>query len=113
MPGAGVHVYEPVATLAGLASHQKFVALRLALAGGEVRQWPLQAGNWMLTMLPYEDAERGLRLRIEGATCAPSSLSPRRFTCRAKSAATVIVYNPFVSSPDSLTGVLLLREVYP
>lgn len=113
LPGAGVHVYEPVATLAGLGSHQKFVAVRLALAGGEVRQWPLQAGNWMLTMLPYEDAARGLRLRIEGATCAPSSLSPRRFTCRAKSAATVIVYNPFVSSPDSLTGVLLLREVYP
>lgn len=110
-PGVGVHVYERVSTLNGLRAEQRHVAVALRLASGEVRRWPLPPGEWMLTMLPYEDEARGLRLRIEGAYCLPAALTPRRYTCLAKNDASVIVYHPFIGSATKLTGQLLLRDV--
>jgi hypothetical protein len=109
--GVGVHVYERVATLDGLRPEQGYVAMSLRLVSGEVRRWHLPAGEWMLTMLPYEDEARGLRLRIEGANCLPAPLTRRRYVCLAKNDASVIVYHPSTKSAPDLTGELLLRRV--
>lgn len=107
----GVHVYERVNTLDGLRPEQTFVAVPLRLTSGEVRRWRLPAGIWMLTMLPYEDEARGLRLRIEGANCLPAPITPRRYVCLAKDQASVIVYHPSIKPAPHLAGELLLRRV--
>lgn len=109
--GVGVHVYERVSTLDGLHPEQGYVAVSLRLGSGEWRRWRLPAGTWMLTMLPYEDEARGLRLRIEGANCLPAGLTKRRYVCLAKNDASVIVHHPSTKSAPELTGALLLRRV--
>ena len=109
--GFGIHVYERVGTLAGLRPEQRYVAVPLRLASAEMRRWPLPAGQWMLTMLPYEDEVRGLRLRVEGANCVPATLTRRRIVCQARSGASVIVYHPSTRSAPDLSGTLLVRRV--
>lgn len=107
----GIHVYERVGTLVGLRPEQRFVAVPLHLVSGEVRRWPLPPGQWMLTMLPYEDEARGLRLRIEGANCMPARLTKRRIVCLSKNDASVIVYHPSTRAAPELSGTLLVRRV--
>ena len=108
---ASVHIFERVATLNGLRPEQQYVALPLGLSGGDTRQWHLPPGQWMLTMMPYEDESRGLRLRVEGAVCMPATLTRRRIVCEAKTVASVIVYHPQKVSGSQLTGTLLVRRV--
>ena len=107
----GIHVYERVGTLAGLRPDQRFAALPLQLASGEVHRWPLPAGQWMFTMMPYEDEARGLRLRIEGAVCMPATLTRRRLVCEAHAGFSVMVYHPSTRSAPALSGTLLVRRV--
>lgn len=107
----GIHVYERVGTLAGLRPEQRFAALPLQLASGEVQRWPLPAGQWMFTMMPYDDEARGLRLRIEGAVCMPATLTRRRLVCEAHAGFSVMVYHPSTRSAPTLSGTLLVRRV--
>lgn len=106
---AGVHVYQPVATLDGLTAAQRHVAVALRLGPAEMRRWPLPAGTWMLTMLPEDDEERGLRLRVAGANCMPSGLTRRRYTCLARQDASAMIYHPG-GHAATLAGTLLLRR---
>ncbi len=107
----GVHVYQGVATLDGLRPEQAYIALSLRLVSGEFRRWRLPPGEWMLTMLPYEDETRGLQLSVEGANCLPAPITRRRYVCLAKNHAWVIVYHPSIKPAPDLTGKLLLRRV--
>jgi hypothetical protein len=107
----GIHVYERAATLAGIRADQFFVAVPLQLASGELRRWPLPKGQWMFTMMPYEDEASGLRLRIGGANCMPARLTPRRIVCETTGDASVIVYHPSIKAAPDLTGMLLVRRV--
>lgn len=109
--GFGIHVYERAATLDGLRPEQQFVAVPLRLASGEVRRWHLPTGQWMFTMMPYEDEGRGLRLRVEGANCVPATLTRRRIVCQTVKDAWVIVYHPSTRSAPELSGTLLVRRV--
>lgn len=105
---AGVHVFELVTTLDLLTAEKQFVALRLRLASGELRRWQLPVGQWMLTMMPYEDEGRGLRLRVEGAVCMAARLTPRRTVCEVKTPASVFIDNP---TKTHRSGELLVRRV--
>jgi hypothetical protein len=106
----GVHVYEPASGLDGLRNGQELVAVSMRLASGEVRQWQLPAGGWMLTMMPYEDEASGLRLRVEGAACKPLAITRRRIACAVQQDASVIVYHPSTTTAPDLTGRLLVRR---
>ena len=105
---AGVHVFELVTTLDSLTADREFVALRLRLESGESRRWRLPAGQWMLTMMPYEDEGRGLRLHVEGAVCMAARLTARRTVCEVKTSASVVVDNP---TKTQQSGELLVRRV--
>jgi hypothetical protein len=107
---ADVHVYQPLDALVNLRPEQKFVAVRLSLRSNEYRRWSLPAGTWMLTMLPYKDAERGIRLRVEGAKCAPETFTPRRITCAIKDSASVTVEHPSKARAPEMEGQLLVRK---
>ncbi len=107
----GIHVYERATTLDGIRPEQKFVAVPLHLVSGEVRRWHLPTGQWMFTMMPYEDEGRGLRLRIEGANCVPATLTRRRIVCQTVKDAWVIVYHPSTRAAPALGGTLLVRRV--
>jgi hypothetical protein len=108
---ADVHVYEPLDALVNLRPDQKFVAVRLSLRSAEYRRWTLPAGTWMMTMLPYKDAERGIRLRVEGARCSPESYTPRRISCVVKDSAAVTVEHPSKARAPELEGQLLVRRI--
>jgi hypothetical protein len=110
--GVGVHVFEKVTSLDNLRPEQTYIALSVRMQSAELRRWHLPAGVWMMTMLPYEDENRGLRLRIEGANCTPATLTKRRYVCLVKSDASVIVYHPSrESSAAELSGELLVRRI--
>lgn len=106
----GVHVYAPVSTLDGLRANQRLVSISMRLESGEMRRWHLPAGQWMLTMMPYEDETRGLRLRVEGAVCMPARLTARRMVCASKQEVTIIVYHPWTPGAPVLTGSLLVKR---
>jgi hypothetical protein len=106
----GVHVYEPVNTLDGLRADQRLVSMAMRLESGEMRRWQLPAGNWMLTMMPYEDATAGLRLRVEGAVCMPARLTTHRIVCESKQSWSIVVYNPSPMTSSALTGSLLVKR---
>jgi hypothetical protein len=106
----GVHVYEPVTTLDGLRADQRLVSMAMRLESGEMRRWQLPAGNWMLTMMPYEDVDAGLRLRVEGAVCVPARLTIRRIVCESKERWNVVVYNPSPMTAPARTGSLLVKR---
>lgn len=108
---AGVHVYEPLDALVHLRPEQRFVAVQLSLRSGEYRRWDLPRGTWMLTMLPYRDEGRGLRLRVEGANCVPEPLTPRRISCFTESGARVTVAHPSKTRAPELAGQLLVRRI--
>jgi hypothetical protein len=107
---AEIHVYEPLDALVKLRPEQKFVAVRLSLRSGEYRRWTLPAGSWMLTMLPYKDEARGLRLRVDGANCSPAPITPRRVSCVIKDSASVTVTHPSKTRAPELEGQLLVRR---
>lgn len=106
-----VHVYQPLDALVNLKPEQKFVAVRLSLRSGEYRRWTLPAGTWMLTMLPYKDEARGIRLRVEGAKCTPETYTPRRISCVTKDSASVTVEHPSKVRAPELEGQLLVRRI--
>jgi hypothetical protein len=108
---AGVHVYEPLDALVHLKPEQRLVAVRLSLRSGEYRKWDLPAGTWMLTMLPYKDEQRGLRLKVEGANCVPEPLTPRRISCHTNGTASVTVEHPSKVRAPELEGRLLVRRI--
>lgn len=108
---AGIHVYEPLDALVRLRPEQKFVAVRLSLRSGEYRRWTLPAGTWMLTMLPYKDEKRGIRLRVEGADCVPEPITPRRISCTTRDSASVTVEHPSKVRAPELEGQLLVRRI--
>lgn len=108
---AGVHVYQPLDALVHLRPEQRFVAVSLSLRGGEYRQWQLPEGTWMLTMLPYRDETRGLRLRVEGANCVPAPITPRRISCFTADGASVTVAHPSKTRAPELAGQLLVRRI--
>lgn len=107
---AGVHVYEPLDALVRLRPEQKFVAVRLSLRSGEYRRWTLPAGTWMLTMLPYKDEKRGIRLKVVGADCVPEPITPRRISCTTADSAFVTVEHPSKLRAPELEGQLLVRR---
>lgn len=110
--GVGVHVYEKVNTLDALWEGKQFVGIPLQMSGGEMLSWHLPPGTWMLTMLPEDDAEKGLQLRIEGANCIPLQLTRRRYACLVKTESKVIVHHPSTSqSAARKTGKLLVRHI--
>jgi hypothetical protein len=107
--GVGVHVYEPVSTLDGLRPEQKFVSVPVTLSGGTTVSWHLPPGNWMLTMMPYEDELRGLRLQVKGANCSRLAISPRRYGCVAGKSDLVTVSHPSADrSAPKMSGELLV-----
>lgn len=66
----------------------------------------------MVTMLPEDDEENGLRMRIEGANCSPLQLTRSRYGCLVQTTAIVTVYNPSkAKAAQELTGQLLVRHV--
>lgn len=107
----GIHVYEPLNALVRLRPEQKFVAVRLSLRSSEYRRWTLPAGTWMLTMLPYKDEQRGIRLTVEGANCVPEPITPRRISCTTIDSARVTVAHPSKVRAPELEGQLLVRRI--
>jgi hypothetical protein len=108
----GLHVYAPADGLDDLEREPRLVAVALRLAPGESRRWRLPWGSWMLSMWPEDAAGgRGLQLRIEGASCAPTEqISRRRYLCSVTGRATVVVYAPWREAPgEVLTGTLALK----
>ena len=110
---ASVHVYDRANGLDELRRERRLIAVPVQLAAGEMRRWRLPAGDWMLTMWPEEDEERGLQLRIERANCEPlQQISKRRYHCWVTDEATVIVYAPWrAGSSDIVTGTLAVRPL--
>jgi hypothetical protein len=105
------HVYQPLDALVKLTPEQPMVAVRLSLRSGEYRRWNLPAGTWMLTMLPYKDERRGIRLSVKGANCAPDTSTPRRISCSTKDSASVTVEHPSKTPAPELEGQLLVRRI--
>jgi hypothetical protein len=104
---ASVHVYEPVRTPEGIRPGQR-VAVRVRLAGGEMRRWRISASpdNYFLAILPDDDSQPTPALAIVGANCVPG-LGPRSYFCLAQHDASVIVYHPQqVDSAQELRGTL-------
>jgi hypothetical protein len=110
--GVGVHVYEKVNTLDALRNGKQYVGIVLQMSGGEMQSWRLPGGTWMLTMLPEDDEQTGLRLRIENANCTSLQLTRRRYACLVKTEGKVIVHHPSTSySAPPLLGKLLVRHI--
>jgi hypothetical protein len=107
----GVHVYQPVDAIVNLKPEQRLVAVRLSLRHGEYRRWTLPAGTWMITMLPYKDEKRGIRLSVKGAACVPEHLTPRRISCFTKDSALVTVEHPSKVPAPELEGQILVRNI--
>ena len=108
---SGVRVYAPAATLDGLRTQRKLIAVPVSLARGDMRRWSLPAGGWILSMLPPQDEAVGLKLRVEGARCEVlTSFGPRRYGCVSNQTASVVVYAPWkADSKEMLTGVLAVK----
>ena len=107
-----VHVYDPATSLEGLDRHPRLVAVPVRLTPGEMRRWPLPAGEWMLSMWPEEDEGHGPHLRVERASCIASQISKRRWICQAKDAASVVVYAPWTRRPSTTpTETLAVRPL--
>jgi hypothetical protein len=107
----GVHVYQPVDAIVNLKPEQRLVAVRLSLRSGEYRRWTLPAGTWMITMLPYKDEKRGIRLSVKGANCVPEFLTPRRMSCFTRDSAFVTVEHPSKTPAPELEGQILVRSI--
>jgi hypothetical protein len=102
-----VSVYEPRNTPEGLRPGQR-VAVRVRLAGGDMRRWRISAARetYFLAILPDDDAHPTPALAIVGANCAPGG-GPQRYYCLAQRDASVIVYHPHqVDSAQELRGTL-------
>jgi hypothetical protein len=117
----GVHVYQRIATLAGLDTvlrivpEQRQLAVRLDLSRGEFQRQRLPPGSWMLAMLPEEEEQaNGIRLHVEGAECTPHLLNtPRRFACYSGAHATLIVYRSLhAKGPAVASADLLVRWIF-
>jgi hypothetical protein len=106
-----VHVYQALDAIRDLKPEQMFVGVPLSLRSGELRKWELPPGEWMYTMMPYEDARTGLKLVVVGAKCVPNDLTPRRITCTSKSNSSVTVSHPSKVRAPELTGRLLVRRI--
>jgi len=108
----GIHVYQRVRDLRALNSGSPGVALALRLNGGETQRWPLPVGSWMITMTPYEDESRGLRIMVHGASCSPMRISPRRQECTIyRPGATLEISHPSGAGAPALTGELFIFGV--
>jgi hypothetical protein len=108
---AGVHVYERAGTLDGLRNGQQLVAVRLRLAGGDMRRWHIPAGGWMIAMVPERPSGEAPSFRIDGAQCNPA-LTERRYVCQAGPDASVTVYQlPNAQRAKDVTGNLLVRRL--
>jgi hypothetical protein len=104
---ASVHVYEHVPTPERIRPGQH-LAVRVRLAGGEMRSWrlPASAETYFLSMLPDRDEQRMPRLAIVGANCG-RGLDANSFFCLAQHDASVIVYHPQqVDQSQALSGTL-------
>jgi hypothetical protein len=108
---SSIHVYQPVDALGHVRDEQSFVGVPLSLRSGEYRKWTLPPGTWMLTMTPYEDERRGLRLKVDGADCVPEPLTPRRISCHSKTGTIITVSHPSRTPAPELTGRLLVRRI--
>jgi hypothetical protein len=108
---SGVRVYAPATSLDGLQAKRSLIAVPVSLARGDMRRWSLPAGGWILSMLPPQDEELGLKLRVEGARCEVlASFGPRRYGCMSNQTASVVVYAPWkAGSGDTLTGMLAVK----
>lgn len=91
--GAAIRVYQRASTVQGIRKGQ-LLAVPVALAGGEVRQWQLPGGRepYSLAVLPDGDGDRLPRLAIVGANCV-SGFGSEALLCVALHGATVFVYH--------------------
>lgn len=106
----GIHTYERVQILDSLREKQRPTIVRLQLASGERKRWHLPTGEWMFTMLPYDDEATGLRLRVHNANCVPLLITKRRYTCVVmKNDGELVVSNPRATGA-ALTGELLVER---
>jgi hypothetical protein len=117
----GVHVYERMATLAGLDTalriepERRELAVPIDLARGEYLRQRLPQGSWMLAMLPEDEREaNGISLHVDGAECTPNILNtPRRFGCHSGPNATLTVYRPIrAKGPEVARADLLVRWLF-
>jgi hypothetical protein len=105
---AAVHTYELVRTPEGIRPDQH-VAVRVRLAGNEMRRWRIFAPRSVnfVTMIPDSDEQQMPRLSFVGASCRPNPLSPHSYICSAQHDASVIVYHPQDVDPaEVLSGTL-------
>ena len=88
----GMNVYERASSPEGIHPGQ-YVATRVELAAGEVRQWHIPAGleTFQLAMRPYGDGKRVPALAIVGANCVTEG--ERSFMCVTLKGASLFVFH--------------------
>jgi len=91
--GTRVHVYVPTSSPEGIRPGQQ-LATRVALGGGDVRQWHIPAGleTYEVTMMPDGDEHHVPQLAIVGANCV-SGLDTHSFLCVTLQGASLYVYH--------------------
>ncbi len=105
---ASVHTYELGRTPEGIRPGQH-VAMRVRLAGSEMRRWRIFAPRsvYFVTMIPDSDEQQMPRLTFVGASCKPNPLSAHSYICTGQHDASVIAYHPQeVDSAKELSGTL-------
>ena len=106
-----VHVYEPVLTPERIRPDQH-LAVSVRVAGGEMRQWRIPAGEYFIAIIPDGDEQTRPQLAVAGANCTQAV---GHLHCQAGPEASVIAYHPQDVDPAlQLHGsVVLWRLVDP
>jgi hypothetical protein len=105
-----VNVYERASTPVGIRPNQNLV-VPVRVPNGELRQWPLAAGQYILSMRDDPAGRPRPRLAIVGANCTPMSWEAGWF-CLSRGDASVIVYSPWQAKPaPDLSGELAVRRI--
>ena len=108
---SSVHVYERAATPEWIRPDQH-LAVPVRVAGGEMRQWRIPAGEYFLGLIPDGDEQARPLLAVVGANCTQVV---GHLHCQAGHEASVIAYHPQDVDPSvQLHGeIVLWRLVGP
>lgn len=104
--GAGVIVYDRVATLVAPPAGAPGVAVPVTMGSGETRRWRLPAGRYIVGLFPESSA---VRFAVLDAPCVQLPWD-RRIMCDADDGATVVAYVPWSAGSSAPAKAMVTLE---